>query len=794
MLKISIEGGTFKDTLGREVVLRGINFAADAKLPAVPYTPSHAPDNDDFYKGDDVSFVGSPFALSEADSHLERLRAWGFNTVRYIFTWEALEHQGPDIYDEEFIQFTIQILYKLKEYGFYVIMDPHQDCWARYCGGSGAPLWTLYAVGLNPRTFKATQAALLENHFANNAEERPQMLWASNYTRLAASTLFTLFFAGKTYAPKCILNGVNIQDYLESHFINACRRLAERIYTADESGEYGGLTTCILGWESMNEPGHGYIGIEDLTEIPKSQQVKLYTTPTGAQSMALGAGIPQHLPRYEFTTMGPKVADSRVLVDPKGSSAWLSPEQLEKYDEHYGWKRGPDWEGGKCIWNQHGVWKATDNNKFTILRPDYFSYDLNGTLVDHNRFVDEVFTNHWLAYKKSLRQVAPHDSFMFFQPPVLASPPDLKSRGLVDKYMVYSPHYYDGLTLMLKHWNRNFNVDAMGVIRGKYANPPVMAIRLGERNIRRCLGEQLRTLKQEGIDAFGADVPCMITEIGVPYDMDKCEAYRTGDFSSQARSMDANNHALEYARLSHTLWVYTAHNSNIYGDGWNGEDLSIWSTDLVKNAETGPPEISTAGNSLISRIRSRSSTKSSETSSTSSPFHSSNGDVSAMDSDPANFISPSSGDCTTLIQPNISNFHDPYKYLPGARAPEAFIRPVPVSVAGKILSYNFNMHKSTFTLKLIASGALSTETKADGDCDISRIIPTIIFIPTFHFPVQRTGVYTSAGIWKIDRVNQLLYWWHLKGPQQLQLNGQLRPSSDLEDEDAVPSSQTCSIA
>jgi hypothetical protein len=107
------------------VILHGINVAGDAKFPTVPDQPSHV--SEKFFDGDDVSFVGRPFSADDAHVHFSRLRRWGYNTIRYVFTWEAIEHAGPGKYDEEWIQHTISVLRLAKEYGFYIFMDPHQD-------------------------------------------------------------------------------------------------------------------------------------------------------------------------------------------------------------------------------------------------------------------------------------------------------------------------------------------------------------------------------------------------------------------------------------------------------------------------------------------------------------------------------------------------------------------------------------------------------------------------------------------------------------------------------------------
>jgi len=124
-MRLRIDGRTFRDPENREVILHGINCAADAKFPATPDVPSHVSEN--FFDGDSVSFVNRPFSLDDAATHFSRLRGWGYNTIRYVFTWEAIEHAGPGKYDEEWIDHTISILRKAKEYGFFIFMDPHQD-------------------------------------------------------------------------------------------------------------------------------------------------------------------------------------------------------------------------------------------------------------------------------------------------------------------------------------------------------------------------------------------------------------------------------------------------------------------------------------------------------------------------------------------------------------------------------------------------------------------------------------------------------------------------------------------
>src|SRR5262245_17620182 len=103
-------------------------------------------------------------------------------------------------------------------------------------------MWTIYACGLNPEAFAVTEAAIVHNTYPN-VKEFPKMIWSTNYFRLAAATIFTMFFGGRDFAPKCVIDGKNIQDYLQDHFINACAHLARRVHEAGDIEN-----DVIIGW------------------------------------------------------------------------------------------------------------------------------------------------------------------------------------------------------------------------------------------------------------------------------------------------------------------------------------------------------------------------------------------------------------------------------------------------------------------------------------------------------------------------------------------------------------------
>ncbi|KAI8589922.1 glycoside hydrolase family 5 protein [Geranomyces variabilis] len=546
-LRLTIEDGRFCDRFGRHHLLRGINVAGDAKLPSEPNIASHDPN--DFFDGDNVSFHNRPFRREDAHILFSRLRRSGYNTIRYVFTWEAIEAAGPGIYDEVWIQHTIELLRRAKEYGFYVFMDPHQDVWVSL-------LRRLRRTDVDDLRMRAgrhglcgyRKLRLCTTPTAATSSSFPAMIWTTNYQRLAAATIFTMFFAGRDFAPKCIIDGLNIQDYLQAHFLGACAHLAMRIHEAGDIEN-----DAVFGWESLNEPDRGLIGHVDLGVVPRDQNLKKGTCPTMWEAILTGSGRACEIDSWDMGRRG-AYRTGRSLIDPRGVMAWL-PAGHD--DSRYGWKRHPGWKLGECVWAQHGVWDSTND---TLLQNNYFQkHPITGVVLDYETFTNTYWLDFYRRFRNTIRSIH-KDALLLCQPPVLEIPPKIKGTPHDDPRMVYAPHFYDGFTLMTKKWNSSWNVDVFGILRKRYLHP-ALAVQIGEKAIRNSFKKQL--------EAFG-----------IPYDMDDRRAYRTGDYTSQAAAMDANHSAVRGALMDgYTLWVYVASNDHSRGDQWNREGLSIVSTD-----------------------------------------------------------------------------------------------------------------------------------------------------------------------------------------------------------------------
>ena len=359
-----IDGPWFKDEHGRTLILRGANLGGSTKVPYRPDGATYI--REGFFDHRAVSFVGRPFPLDEADEHFARLRAWGMTFLRFLITWEAIEHAGPGQYDEEYLDYVYRVIEKAGEYGIDVFIDPHQDVWSRFTGGDGAPGWTLEAVGMDITRMSETGAAIVH---PIHGDPFPRMIWPTNYDKLGAATMFTLFFAGNDLAPKTLIDGVPVQEYLQGHYIAAVKQLALRLRELPN----------VVGYDSLNEPGSGFVGVADLNSAHRGF-LRAGASPTFWQAILAGAGYPQEVDFWELRLPRPR-RTGRITLNPNGVSLWR--------------------DGCECIWKTNGVW-SDEAGQPRLLKPDYFA-QIAGSKIDFvrdylkpfaRRFITEIRSAH----------------------------------------------------------------------------------------------------------------------------------------------------------------------------------------------------------------------------------------------------------------------------------------------------------------------------------------------------------------------------------------------------------------
>ena len=147
------------------------------------------------------------------------------------------------------------------------------------------------------------------------------------------------------------------------------------------------------------------------------------------------------------------------------------------------------------------------------------------------------------------------------------------SEGLDTTGLAWAPHWYDLVPLVTKSFR-----SWVGVVRDSHAySLPVV---FGKKNLISEYARQM-TLTTTGVRKFnsGKGLPTVLGEIGIPFDLQDGAAFQSGNFNLQTSAMDVTMSALDKSLLSGILWNYTPDNTNKHGDGWNGEDLSIFSQD-----------------------------------------------------------------------------------------------------------------------------------------------------------------------------------------------------------------------
>ncbi|MFW9854670.1 MAG: cellulase family glycosylhydrolase [Candidatus Thorarchaeota archaeon] len=541
---MKIQGHWFIDEEGRKILLRGVNLGGSSKIPAIPDGATHI--RTDFRDHREVSFVNRPFPLNKAEEHFTRLKHWGFNCIRFLITWEAIEHSGPEQYDKDYLEYVEELLSMAGDYDFYIFIDPHQDVWARMSGGDGAPGWTFETAGLDFTKFEETNAAhLMQYRFPDRYKA---MSWVSNYNLFATATMFSLFFAGSSFTPRLRVQGDNIQRYLQQHFIQSIVQLVKRCKDMNH----------IFGWEALNEPSRGFIGNPNLNRLPDLVIPGL--APTAYEAMITAGGHSREISVYGRRRLG--IGEVRKeIVNPDNVSVWL--------------------QGRKDIWQEEGIWEERNDGTPRLLNPTFFTTH-DGIQI---HFFENFLKPFIREFTDAVGAIIP-DSLILINREVL-KPDELVWEDSDPKNVVNAPHWYNGFTLFTKKFNPWVNIDVS-------TQRPIFL----PHNVRKMYLNGLKSLKEISKRIHNG-VPTLLGEFGVPFDLQNKQAYRTGNYKRHVQALTMYYDAIDRLLLHSTIWNYTSDNSNEWGDRWNLEDLSIFSRDQQNH----PDNINSGGRAIIGFCR-----------------------------------------------------------------------------------------------------------------------------------------------------------------------------------------------
>jgi endoglycosylceramidase len=165
-------------------------------------------------------------------SDFTRMRDWGFNFVRYLVFWSAVEPTAGN-YNDAYIDACIDDLNSLRNAGMYTIVDFHQDLVSgMFPPGDGFPNWAVDNTVTLPWPFNNTRITV-------PYQMPPWSPWAANYLQPAVIAAENNFWGRRSD--------------LRNAYCNAMKHFAQRMQNVFRST----YPRYDLGIEMINEPMPG---------------------------------------------------------------------------------------------------------------------------------------------------------------------------------------------------------------------------------------------------------------------------------------------------------------------------------------------------------------------------------------------------------------------------------------------------------------------------------------------------------------------------------------------------------
>jgi len=539
-----------RDEYGRYLFAHGTNVSCSTKLPATT---------------DPISYVGKPFPLEEADANFAMLRDLGFNVIRLLTIWEAVEPYASGEYDEEYLDYLEQIVAKAGEYGIYCLIDMHQDGFSRWnrkyfiddtpgsaledfsghetdagptynnvVQGDGAPMWALQLL-LPQKNVGGPEWGLPRSVVSdpNETTDVYPLHWGiSLFASLDVTKSFATFFNGRNIYPNYYVEGENIQDYLQNSYANAWRQIARRV------GKYPN----VLGYDLMNEP----IGIL----IPMLLHALLYRSAEASTNGALTDSqiedaVDEALETLQLTGMP---EEQLVLLRDLFLNDAFLPRTPAEF-EAAGFPLYPE---------ANDPYKPDIGAVFAL----FTSFNRNFTQPFYSkvgRAIQEEDPDAVIAIESALGfgETAGIFGLGVYIEPMLAP------EGI--EQLLFAPHWYTDVYPWMFQYDpvpRNFTVDEI----------------------------QFRDLTDGILDTIElaqfslGNVPVIFGEFGTYFNLNGIEQAIAQDFIVPAHIINNYYDAMEEQLVCRTIWCYSPENTFKWGEGWNNEDFSVLGPEMAPRA------------------------------------------------------------------------------------------------------------------------------------------------------------------------------------------------------------------
>jgi hypothetical protein len=268
--------------------------------------------------------------------------------------------------------------------------------------------------------------------------------------------------------------------------------------------------------------------------------------------LLVARGVPRTIPELGF--------------DPAKRKVGLVGQNLVNADRVSIWRKGVD-----CPFEKAGAYRLTGNG-YEVLREDFFQ-TVRGRTIDAEHDGMAPFFRRVAAEVRKI-----DDAWLIFAEldPFKGITGEGFPKGTPER-TVNASHWYDIVTLTTKNFMYPTSINPFS---GRTLNGP--------QEIEGSYAHQLGRIK-EASKSLPGGAPTLIGEFGIPFDLDGCAAYQAwaagdrsaGPWEKHVIALDLMYNAMDRHLLNCTLWNYTASNRNdaAIGDGWNQEDLSVFSRD-----------------------------------------------------------------------------------------------------------------------------------------------------------------------------------------------------------------------